>query len=72
MNEKKRFLDYIKEQKKYSINTVQAYEKDLELFLGFLNSKKIFNLKQCRYEQIREYVFYLHTQKKIIKRYVET
>ncbi len=75
MNEKKRFLDYIKEQKKYSEHTVQAYENDLNTFLCFLQQKKITNLKQCNYEIIRGYILYLHNQNKTnktISRHIST
>ena len=35
------FLKYIKEQKKYSDNTVISYQNDLETFLLFLRENNI-------------------------------
>lgn len=69
------FLKYIKEQKKYSMNTVIGYQNDLELFVLFLKENHISNLKKCNYELLRSYLLYLHNhsyQNKTICRHIST
>lgn len=69
------FLKYVKEQKRYSINTVIGYQNDLELFSLFLKENNISDLKKCNYERLRSYLLYLHNhsyQNKTICRHIST
>ncbi len=69
------FLKYIKEQKKYSDNTVISYQNDLETFLLFLRENNISKFSKCTYELIRKYLLFLHNQgyqNKTICRYIST
>lgn len=56
------FLRYMKEQKKYSDNTVASYQNDLEQFLFFLKENHIIKFKNCTYELLRKYLLFLHNK----------
>lgn len=69
------FLNYIKEQKKYSEYTVIGYQKDLEQFLTFLKAQKILKFSKCNYDILRKYLLFLHNQgyqNKTICRHIST
>ena len=54
------FIDYIAKEKRYSPNTVKAYEKDLELFTSYLiNEFEIDNPEMANQEMIRSWVVYM-------------
>lgn len=55
-----KFIEYLEYEKGYSIYTVKNYELDLEEFCGFLNNKKVSNIKKIDYQLIREYLVFLH------------
>lgn len=54
------FLIYLKQEKQYSDNTINSYEKDFKKFLQFLKEEKINNLDEIDFKLLRKYLFYLH------------
>lgn len=55
-----KFLDEIKYEKNYSELTINGYEKDLVLFLEYLNENNIRNYNDVEYQDIRLYINYLY------------
>jgi len=55
------FLDYLRSQKKYSTNTLQAYASDLFYFLNFLEQKKeaALSFEKISVETFRTYLSHL-------------
>ena len=54
------FIDYIAKEKRYSPNTLKAYEKDLKLFSNYLiNEFEIDNPEKANQEMIRSWVVYM-------------
>ena len=49
---KEEFIDYIADEKNYSEHTVEAYTKDLDQFLLFLNNSQTVNINQVDYSII--------------------
>lgn len=75
MEQMEMFLNYIKEQKKYSDYTIINYQHDLECFFQFLNTQNIARISKCNYDTIRKYLLYLHNQayqNKTICRHIST
>lgn len=54
------FLTYLKDEKKYSDNTIISYQKDFNVFLEFLKEQTVNKLKNIDYHLLRKYLFYLH------------
>ncbi|RAJ13376.1 tyrosine-type recombinase/integrase [Olleya aquimaris] len=64
----KAFLDYLLLEKKYSELTVNAYKKDIQSFLDFLNEENQHNtINEVNYPQIRTWIVSL-VEKKITNR----
>ena len=64
----KAFLDYLLLEKKYSQLTVNAYKKDIETFLNFINEEdQTTTIKEVHYSQIRSWIVSL-VQKDITNR----
>lgn len=64
----KAFLDYLLLEKKYSQLTVNAYKKDIETFLNFVNEEdQTTTIKEVHYSQIRSWIISL-VQKDITNR----
>ena len=57
MKEKKEYLEYLSNRKKYSNNTVLGYEEDIDFFLEFLNREKI-DILRVDYNTIRKFYNY--------------
>lgn len=57
------FLDYIKIQKNYSLDTRISYEEDLIEFLGFCNYHK-FSYLDITYRDAKKYLLYLYEERK--------
>ena len=57
MVELDKFLNYLK-NKDYSLNTINAYKKDLSIFLKFSNNKI-----NVDYNFLRTYLQFLHNKK---------
>ena len=53
------FIDYLEFEKKYSVNTISSYEKDLEKYEKYLQSNKI-NFKKMNYTLVADYLIYLN------------
>ena len=71
----KKYISYIKNVKNYSNYTIINYEKDIEQFLDYLETKKITSFKNVSYEVLREYLVYLNNAKyknKTISRIIST
>lgn len=55
-----KFLDYLKYEKNYSINTIIGYENHLRLFINYLDNMGIKKLNSINYNIIRGYINYLY------------
>lgn len=60
---KKNFLEYLKYERSYSNKTILNYDKDLNLFLDFCDSKQIADYNQVDFELIRSYLKFLYNLK---------
>ena len=58
-----KFLDYLENERNYSIYTVDNYNKDLNLFVSFLEEISINNIKKVDYQVIRIYLTKLYELK---------
>jgi len=57
-----KFLEYVRFEKGFSINTVQAYERDIKEFISFLKKLRITKLDQCNTKNIQKYLEQLNKQ----------
>ncbi len=57
-----KFLEVLEYEKKYSINTISSYEKDLRGFMEYLKSHKK-NFKQLNYNDVTDYLIYMNSLK---------
>lgn len=56
----KRFLEYLKEERNYSFQTIRAYENDLAQFKEYLlDRENISNFLNVNYEHVRNFLGYL-------------
>ena len=70
-----KFIDELKYEKNYSKCTIEAYLKDLDLFLEYLNENNIKNYNSIDYQDIRLYISYLYELKynnKTISRHISS
>lgn len=58
----KDFENYLKNVKKYSLNTINSYISDINIFLEYLHIQKL-NYKDVNHEVIRSYLKYLDEKK---------
>jgi integrase/recombinase XerC len=58
----KEFQQDLERNFKYSTHTITAYKKDIQVFLTFINKKKL-NILQANERDIAGFVIYLHSQK---------
>ena len=59
----KLFLEFLKQDKKLSDNTLQSYKRDIEQFEKYLDSKKL-NYSKITEDDIKEYMEYLKEENK--------
>lgn len=52
------FLEYLEYEKKYSSNTIEGYEKDLEDFSEYTKSHKV-NFRTMKYRDVTDYLIFL-------------
>ncbi len=57
-----KFLEYLEYQKKYSENTILAYEKDLEELSNYIQNRKL-NYEKLEYKDVTDYMMYLSDKK---------
>ena len=55
-----KYLEYLKIQKNYSINTIEGYKEDIEFFKEFLD-KNSYNFLEVEYKDIRQFFNYINT-----------
>lgn len=55
----KKFLEYITSYRKYSENTLHSYQKDLEIFLGYLKENGISEINRISKRTIQRFMIYL-------------
>lgn len=60
IKDKEMFIDYIKYQKKYSVNTIDRYNRTLDEFVLYLSSKNIKDFNDVRYTTFRGYLLMLN------------
>ena len=59
-----RYLEYINIEKRYSLNTIISYRKDLEDFAKFLlDTESIENLQKADKKMVRNFIIHLNNQK---------
>ena len=58
----KEYLDYLEYERKYSLYTVDNYDKDITDFKGFLIIKKIENFNKVDYQVARDYMVNLYSK----------
>jgi len=57
-----KFLEVLEYEKKYSINTISSYERDLRGFLEYLSSHKK-DFKTLNYNDVTDYLIYMNSLK---------
>lgn len=62
------YLDYIKLEKRLSVNTFESYKFDLECFKKYFNNKELINIKE---NDIVKYLEYLKEEHKLSERSIE-
>jgi len=60
MNKEKEFLNYLEVEKRYSINTIKAYQRDLNYYFNYLNSEQIEKINE---QVIKNYLAQLYINK---------
>ena len=58
------YLEYLKYQKNYSDNTLQAYGNDIRIFFEYLDKEGIYELKAVHKRLFRRYLMVINNQKK--------
>ena len=58
------YLEYLKYQKNYSDNTLQAYANDIRIFFDYLNREGINNPEQIDNRVLRSYLMVLNSEKR--------
>lgn len=58
------YLEYLKYQKNYSDNTLQAYGNDIRIFFEYLDKEGIYDLKAVDNRVFRSYLMVLNNEKK--------
>lgn len=58
------YLEYLKYQKNYSDNTLQAYSSDIRIFFKYLDQEGIYDLNQIDNRVFRNYLMILNTEKR--------
>ena len=59
----KSFLSYLTLEKKYSSNTIRAYETDLNSFMHFINKESINCISDIKKQNIHQYLYFLSVKK---------
>ena len=62
MEEIKKYIDYIKFEKRYSPHTIKAYQNDLLQFAKYISQKFDLNVLQCEYDHIRLWIVFLRAE----------
>lgn len=57
------FLQFLRIEKRLSANSIQAYERDLRLFLSFLKEQGIFDYSALNLVDLESFAFYLSEKK---------
>ncbi len=71
----KKYIDYLKYERNYSLYTIQAYNGDLNVFYNFLNENNVNNIKKIDYNLMRKYLINLNNKNyssKTINRNIST
>src|SRR5690606_2904495 len=58
----KPYYDYLLKEKHFSLHTVNAYVKDVEVFIAFV-SNDLSNINEVTYQHIRNWIVSLSAQK---------
>jgi integrase/recombinase XerC len=58
-----KFITYLQVEKRYSVHTITAYEKDLDQFLEFSTIQSDSDLKEVNHQLIRAWIVYLMENK---------
>lgn len=68
MNKINEFLDYLKNEKRYSLNTIKAYSRDLNHFILFLKKENEDNIDELVVKNYMSHLYALNLSKKTISR----
>lgn len=68
MNKINDFLEYLKNEKRYSLNTIKAYNRDLNAFLAFLKKENENNVDEIVVKNYMAHLYALNLNKKTISR----
>ena len=68
MNKINDFLEYLKNEKRYSLNTIKAYNRDLNAFLAFLKKENENNIDEIVVKNYMAHLYALNLKKKTISR----
>ena len=60
------FIQYLKEEKKLSQNTLMSYQRDIEQYIGFLHGKNVENIQQSNKAPIATYMAWQNSQGRAI------
>ena len=60
------FIQYLKEEKKLSQNTLMSYQRDIEQYIGFLHGKNVENIQQSNKATIATYMAWQNSQGRAI------
>ena len=60
------FIQYLREEKKLSQNTLMSYQRDIEQYIGFLQEKNVKNIQQSSKSTISTYMAWQNNQGRAI------
>lgn len=69
------FIEYLGVEKRYSNETVENYQIDINQFIKYCEDNNIFDIKMIQYEELRKYLEYLFDKKysnKTISRHISS
>ena len=67
----KAFIQYLRDEKKLSQNTLLSYQRDIEQYIMFLQEMNVNNIQQSTKTTVSTYVKYQNSQEELLLRYQE-
>ena len=72
MNKLNEFIDYLKLEKRYSLNTVNAYKRDLKMFDNYLKQESISKIDELTIKNYLAFLYVKRLTKKTISRKISS